>query len=423
MKHIGALLTKSDEEKIVVLSAVSGTTNSLVEIIQHFKDGNRELALEKSGALRSSYMTFIGELLENEDRRGRATEIVTQHFGEIDRLIRQPYLPQIEKVIVVQGEMISTNLFYLHLEEAGISSKLIMAADFIYLNENHEPDLTIISNKLKNILSQYREFSLFITQGFICRNVNGGIDNLDRGGSDYSATLIGSALKVEEIQIWTDIDGMHNNDPRVVDKTKPISDLSFEEAGELAYFGAKILHPNCIIPAQQEDVPVRIKNTMNPEAYGTLITSNQSPEAVKAIAAKDGITAIKIKSTRMINAYGFLRRVFEIFEKYKTPVDMITTSEIAVSLTIDNPAFLDDIVDELKGYAKVEVDENQTIICIVGDLVAEHEGVGKEIFHALENVPIRMISYGGSRNNISLLVDSRFKKKSLQYLNKRLFDL
>jgi aspartate kinase len=325
-------------------------------------------------------------------------------------------------VIVVQGELISTHLFQLYLVETGRKSVLLAAADFMYLDQQGEPDLEIIRNKLHRVM-QEDPADLYVTQGFICRNVSGGIDNLRRGGSDYSATLIGAALKVKEVQIWTDIDGMHNNDPRVVDHTEPISELSFEEAGELAYFGAKILHPNCIIPAQKYDVPVRIKNTMNPEAQGTLITSEQNPKAVKAIAAKDGITAIKIKSSRMIMAYGFLRKVFEVFEKYKTPIDMITTSEIAVSLTIDDDQQLPQILKEINAYGHVEIDRNQTIICIVGDMVAEKQGVGREIFKALENIPLRMIAYGGSRNNISILVDSSYKVEALKCLNRQLFNL
>ena len=262
-----------------------------------------------------------------------------------------------------------------------------------------------------------------VTQGFICTNSQGEIDNLRRGGSDYSATLIAAAINAREAQIWTDIDGMHNNDPRIVETTFPIAELSFEEAGELAYFGAKILHPNCIIPAQQRNIPVRIKNTMDPDAKGTLITGNKNPETVKAIAVKDGITAIKIKSSRMVLAYGFLRKIFEVFEKYKTPIDMITTSEIAVSVTIDQATYLSEILEEISLYGSVEVDKNQSIVCIVGDFVAERKGVGTDIFKALENIPIRMISYGGSKNNISLLIDTDYKKYALMSLNKQLFGL
>ncbi len=423
MKHIAGLIRDFKEDLIVVLSAVVGTTNSLVEVLGYFRNGDQNAALNHLRYLKSSYSVFLEEFYVSSEKSLMAGEIINRHFQEIERLISQPYLPQIEKVVVVQGELVSTKLFNLYLVEIDCPSQLLMAADFMQLDEHGEPDIPTISTKLNHILSQHSESSLFVTQGFICRNSNGGIDNLKRGGSDYSATLIGAALKCEEVQIWTDIDGMHNNDPRVVEKTKPISHLSFEEASELAYFGAKILHPHCIIPAQASDIPVRIKNTMNPNAHGTLINSKQSPEAVKAIAAKDGITAIKIKSSRMILAFGFLRKVFEVFEKYRTPIDMITTSEIAVSLSIDNPEHLEEIIEEIKPFGKVEVDRDQTIICIVGDLVAEHKGVGKVIFKALENIPVRMISYGGSRNNISILVDTRSKKEALICLNKELFEL
>jgi aspartate kinase len=421
MHHIAGLIGEAAKPTVVVLSAVSGTTNALVSITDSFREGNQRAAQQKTEDLKASYYPFVQQLLQADPDRKKGVEIIESHFAEIHRLISQPYYPQIEKVIIVQGELISTHLFQLYMQSSGRKSILIPAADFMYLDENGEPNLPVIRKKLESIIYPYPA-DIFITQGFICRNLSGGIDNLKRGGSDYSATLIGAALRAKETQIWTDIDGMHNNDPRIVDQTKPISDLSFEEAGELAYFGAKILHPNCIIPAQKQKVPVRIKNTMDPSAYGTLITSEQNPQAVKAIAAKDGITAIKIKSSRMIMAYGFLRKVFEVFENYKTPIDMITTSEIAVSLTIDKNDHLKEIVDEISKYGTVEVDSNQTIICIVGDMVAEKKGVGREIFKALENIPMRMIAYGGSRNNISILVDSSLKKESLVALNNQLFD-
>jgi aspartate kinase len=421
MHHIAGLLDESLKPTVVVLSAVSGTTNALVSIIDSYKESRIGEAIEKTNQLRETYKPFVEALFDQEEDKNKGHELVEGFFDEIHRLIRQPFYPQIEKVIVVQGELISTHLFQNYMQSSGRSSILIPAADFMYLDENNEPNLPVIKKKLQSIMYPYPS-DVFITQGFICRNISGGIDNLKRGGSDYSATLIGAALRAKETQIWTDIDGMHNNDPRIVNKTKPISDLSFEEAGELAYFGAKILHPNCIIPAQQHNTPVRIKNTMDPSAYGTLVSSEQNKQAVKAIAAKDGITAIKIKSSRMIMAYGFLRKIFEVFERYKTPIDMITTSEIAVSLTIDNDNHLSEITDEIGKYGKVEVDTNQTIICIVGDMVAENKGVGREIFKALENIPLRMISYGGSRNNISILIDTSKKKEALLCLNDQLFD-
>ncbi len=424
MKHVAELVTADKEKKVIVLSAISGTTNALVEIGELFQLGNINCSIDRLEKLRATYDPFIQSLFSETSSKERAFKIVNQYFDEMHRLIHQPFYKQILKIIIVNGELISTHLFQIYLNEQYHNcAALIPASEFMYLNDSEEPNMELISAKLDSLLKQNITYKLLITQGFICRNCSGGIDNLNRGGSDYSATIMGAALKAKEIQIWTDIDGMHNNDPRIVNNTMPISNLSFEEAGELAYFGAKILHPTCIIPAQQFDIPVRIKNTMKPMAPGTLITSDQNPETVKAIAAKDGITAIKIKSSRMILAYGFLRKVFEVFEQYQTPIDMITTSEIAVSITIDTPKFLNQIVQDLQEYGKVEVDRNQTIICIVGDMVGEQKGVSSDIFKALEDLPIRMISYGGSRNNISLLVKDNLKEKTLNALNKQLFNL
>lgn len=422
MKGVAQLIIRTEGKKIVVLSAVSGTTNALVEISQLHQQADVEQSLQKVGDLRSKYDPFVKELLEKEELRQKAFEIVDQYFTELERLIRQPFKEQIAKMTVVFGELISTNLFSLYLTEIGFDQQLIPAVDFMYLNESGDPDISVIESRIEAVLDNHHTTQTFVTQGFICRNSDGGTDNLKRGGSDYSATLIGAAVSAEEVQIWTDIDGMHNNDPRVVDTTQPISRLSFDEAGELAYFGAKILHPTCIIPAQQHDVPVRIKNTMDPEAEGTLITSTKNPQGVKAIAAKSKITAIKVKSTRMMLAYGFLRKVFEVFERYKTPIDMITTSEIAVSLTIDDNTYLDQIIEEIQPFGHVEVDQDQTIICVVGDLISESKGTGARIFNALEEVPIRMISFGGSKNNVSILVETQYKEQSLKLLNAHLFD-
>lgn len=422
MRHVAKLISNDQEKKIVVLSAVSGTTNALVEIAALFAKGSL-MAIDKSNGLRKSYSPLISALFQSDERRKIGHEIVNKYFDSLNTLLSQPYYNKMEKVILAQGELISTHLFYEYLLEIGINAQLVSALDFMYIDENGEPDQKLIEQKLKRIIDNSHSFDITVTQGYICRNITGGIDNLRRGGSDYTATLIGAAIRAREVQIWTDIDGVHNNDPRIVENTIPIAHLSFEEAGELAYFGAKILHPNCIFPAQQKNVPVRLKNTLAPEAAGTLITSEKNPQAVKAIAVKDGITAIKIKSTRMVLAYGFLRKIFEVFEKYKTPVDMITTSEIAVSLSIDMGDHLEDIIRELSPYGYIEVDREQSIVCIVGDFVAERKGVGKDIFRALENIPIRMISYGGSKNNISVLIDTRFKKEALETLNKELFNL
>ncbi|MDA0193677.1 MAG: aspartate kinase [Bacteroidetes bacterium] len=423
MRHVAQIVAGSSEQKIVVLSALAGTTNQLVSISESFSSGNQDEARNQCNDIKATYFEFVGELFSTEVGKKKGIDIVEKFFGQIEKLIGQPYYEKASKLILAQGEIISTNLFQLFLEESGQSSVLINALDFMYLDENQEPNLPLIGRKLKPILSNIKDIPIIVTQGYICRTHSGGIDNLQRGGSDYTATLIGAAVNANEVQIWTDIDGVHNNDPRIVENTMPIAELSFEEAGELAYFGAKILHPSCILPAQQQNVPVRIKNTLRPEAKGTLITSNKNPEKIKAIAVKDGITAIKIKSTRMVNAYGFLRKIFEVFEKYKTSIDMVTTSEIAVSLSIDDSTFLQNIIDELKPFGIIEVDKDQSIICIVGDFVAERKGVGKDIFASLEAIPIRMISYGGSKNNISVLIDTRYKKDSLQALNKGLFNL
>ncbi len=422
MKHVQQLVSQDGERKIVVLSAVSGTTNALVEIIQHFANGNDQ-TLHLVRALKEKYGLLVTELYATDEGVRNGNSVVERHFDELEKLLSQPYYSKMEKVILAQGELISTQLFTALLKERGINAQLLPALDFMYIDENGEPDLRQIEERISRLLNGFADVDIIVTQGYICRNNTGGIDNLRRGGSDYTATLIGAATKAEEVQIWTDIDGVHNNDPRIVENTRPIAQLSFEEAGELAYFGAKVLHPNCIFPAQQRNVPVRLKNTMNPEADGTLITGEKNPQAVKAIAVKDGITAIKIKSTRMVLAYGFLRKVFEVFEKYKTPVDMITTSEIAVSLSIDNPDHLEEIIRDISPYGYIEVDREQSIVCIVGDFVAERKGVGKDIFRALDQIPIRMISYGGSKNNISILIDTQFKKEALITLNKELFNL
>lgn len=341
----------------------------------------------------------------------------------IKSCVEKPFTNSIDKELLAQGELMSTNIFNLHLQEHELNSALINALDFVRTDAFSEPDEAFINKELSDILmKQPAETNLIITQGYICRNAEGHIDNLKRGGSDYTASLVGAALNADEIQIWTDIDGMHNNDPRVVDKTFSIPQLSFEEAAELAYFGAKILHPSCIRPAQKKTIPVRLKNTMKPEAPGTLIhTKEGSGEGIKAIAAKDGIVAIKIKSLRMLMAYGFLRRVFEIFEKYKTPIDVITTSEVAISVTIDNIYYLDSILSELRPFGEVEVDQEQSIICLVGNMVAEKPGLVSKIFAALQDVPVRMISYGGSRHNISVVVDTQYKKEALKRLNDGVF--
>ncbi|MGE0561195.1 MAG: aspartate kinase [Flavobacteriales bacterium] len=414
-------LVVNDNPKIVVLSAMSGTTNALIEIGKYLYNKNKEGALLEILALENKYKKTIEELFTTNTQLDKATELIASHFNYIRAFTQDSFTLFEEKALLAQGELLSTAIFHYYLQEIGIESVLLPALNFMRINEDEEPDAIAIKENLRLELSKNENCNLYITQGFICRNSFGEIDNLKRGGSDYSASLIGAASDAEEIQIWTDIDGMHNNDPRIVDNTHPISQLSFDEAAELAYFGAKILHPSSVLPAKLNNIPVRLKNTMEPTAKGTLINSESSGKGIKAIAAKDNITAIKIKSGRMLLAYGFMRKVFEIFEAYKTPIDMITTSEVAVSVTIDETKYLNEIVGELKKYGSVDVDTDLTIICVVGDFIAESKGYALKIFDALQNIPVRMISYGGSLHNVSLLVNTSDKKEALISLNEKLF--
>lgn len=421
IKEVAKLITSDNEKKIVVLSAMSGTTNDLVAVAEYLYKNNKEGAIELIHKLKNKYEAVVNELLHTEEYQSKGKELIDAHFDYIKSFTNDMFTLYEEKAVLAQGELISTALMHLYLNEQQIDNKLIPALDFMRIDKNEEPDAFYIKENLNRILNENKAQNLFITQGFICRNAYGEIDNLKRGGSDYSASLIGAATKAEEIQIWTDIDGMHNNDPRYVENTKPLSHLSFDEAAELAYFGAKILHPASILPAKNANIPVRLKNTLQPDANGTLIDNSSEGEGIKAIAAKDNITAVKIKSGRMLLAYGFLRKVFEIFETYKTSIDMITTSEVAVSVTIDNTKYLTDIVDELKKFGVVEIDENQTIICVVGNFIAESKGYALKVMKALEDIPIRMISYGGSKHNVSLLVNTSDKIKALKSLNNHLF--
>lgn len=414
-------LIHDNDPKIVVLSAMSGTTNSLVEISAALHAADHSKAKELTDALKKKYDSVIKELYKTEGALTKGKELIESHFNYIHSFNNNPFGIKEERAILAQGELLSTAMFHYYLEEINIPSVLLAALNFMRIDENEEPDMPYIDTAIATELAKYKGSKLFITQGYICRNAVGEIDNLKRGGSDYTATILGAAIRSEEIQIWTDIDGMHNNDPRIVDKTHPIAELSFDEAAELAYFGAKILHPTCILPAQVRNIPVRLLNTMQPEAKGTIISSKISGSRFTAIAAKDGITAITIKSGRMLLAYGFLRAVFEIFERYKTPIDMITTSEVAVSLTIDTTKNLDAIVTELKEFCSVKVDSDMTIVCIVGSFTAEKEGYALRIFESLRTVPLRMISYGGSEHNVSILVESKRKKETLIALNNGLF--
>lgn len=423
MKKIATLVSSTPGRKVVVLSALSGTTNTLVAIGEALLKKDAAKAETEIATLEKHYLTFVDELYSTEAFKAIGQETVSRFFVFIRMLAAGEFDDKSYRELLAQGELMSTEMFYQHLQEIKIPARLLPALHFMSIDENEEPELEKIAVRLKPLVDSLKNIDIIITQGYICRNHRNEIDNLKRGGSDYTASLVGAAIKAEEIQIWTDIDGMHNNDPRVVKKTMPISELTFDEASELAYFGAKILHPATIVPAQKYNVPVRLKNTMDEQAFGTIITSKSTEGTFKAVAAKDGITAIKIKSSRMLMAYGFLRRVFEIFEQYKTPIDMITTSEVAVSLTIDSNTNLDKIEAELKKFGSIEIDYNQTIICIVGHQVATQKGALKSVFDALSGISIRMVSCGGSNNNISVLVDTQYKEAALIALNEGLFNL
>jgi aspartate kinase len=417
------VLVSQREPTIVVLSALSGTTNSLVEISNSLAEVDKKAASEKIAVLEAHYRSFIKTLIQDAALQQKANEIIDEHFEFLKITQRISLSDALVKDILAQGELMSTKLFSLYLEQIGVDHALIPALEFMRIDANDEPDLSTIEEKINVVLANYPGKKLFVTQGYICRNAKGEVDNLKRGGSDYTASLIAAAVKASVCEIWTDIDGMHNNDPRVVDKTVAIEQLSFDEAAELAYFGAKILHPTCIWPAQHENIPVKLLNTMQPEAAGTVIKKEAGTVGVKAVAAKDAIIAVKIKSSRMLLAYGFLRKIFEVFEKYKTSIDMITTSEVAVSVTIDSDVHLNEIIEELSNIASIEVERNQTIVSIVGNEIAKTESVLTKLFDAIQEVPVTMVSYGGSAHNISLLIPSEYKTKTLQLVNKGLFNL
>ena len=416
-------LISDGEPKIVVLSAMSGTTNSLIEFTNYLRNGNVNGACEHSTFLQTKYMQTIKDLYKSEEAIKSATDKVNEIFAHLRNLATKPLCDELEKEIVAQGEIISTNMVTIYMREIGLDVELLNALDFMRLNVNGEPDITYIREHLLPLIDMEKRGKIYITQGFICMNHEGSYDNLQRGGSDYTATLIGSAVNADEVQIWTDIDGVHNNDPRIVENTKPVRNLHFEESAELAYFGAKILHPTCILPAKLTGTPVRLLNTMDPTAEGTRIDNNLTrPGEIKAIAAKDNITAIKIKSGRMLLAYGFLRKVFEIFESYHTSIDMICTSEVGVSVSIDDDKRLDEIVAELQKIGTITVDKNMCIICVVGDLNWENTGFEARAMEAMKDIPVRMVSYGGSNYNISFLVREEDKVKALRSLSASIFE-
>jgi aspartate kinase len=422
MHHIVSLVTKEQEPAIVVLSALSGTTNALVEIGDHIAKGDRIAAKRTIDKLEAHYQDFIAKLVSKPESVAKAKSIIAEHFEFLNIILKISFSEALNKDILAQGELLSTKLFCTYMEEQGIDHLLLPALEFMTIDSYDEPQIGSIKVKLSQLLQQTPK-KIYVTQGYICRNARGEVDNLKRGGSDYSASLIAAAINASVCEIWTDIDGMHNNDPRIVKRTVPVEQMSFDEAAELAYFGAKILHPASIWPAQTYKVPVKLLNTMDPEAKGTLITEIAGGVGVKAVAAKDNITAIRIKSSRMLLAYGFLRKIFEVFEKYRTPIDMVTTSEVAVSLTIDHSIFLKEILKELEPFGTIEVDQNQTIISVVGNEISKTEDMVKKLFGSIMNIPVRMVSYGGSPHNISLLIPAEYKTQILQQLNKGMFGL
>ncbi len=412
----------NNESKIVVLSAMAGTTNALVSITQHLYNGRDKEVVAKIEMLENTYNKVVNDLFSSNYYKSKGFEFIRSHFEYIKNFTKNSFNIFHERAILAQGELISTSLLHFYLQENSINSALIPALNFMRIDKDGEPDYYYISQGLKREIEKYKDKKILITQGYICRDAYGEISNLKRGGSDYTAALIGSAINAEEIQIWTDINGFHNNDPRYVKNTSSLRRLSFDEAAELAYFGAKILHPSSIQPAKQKNIPVRLKNTLNPQDEGTLITHSSSTKGVKAVAAKDGITAITIKSTNMLLSYGFLRKVFEIFESWKTPIDMIATSEISVSLTIDDTTNLTNIVKDLEQYCTVNIDSKQTIVCIVGDFIAQKPGLAFKVLKALKKIPLRMISYGGSNHNISFVISEEMKVETLNTLNESLLN-
>ena len=421
IKNVANLILADGQQKIVVLSAMSGTTNSLLEISGYFRQQNPVGAADVINRLEHKYSETIDELYVQDSNKLKAREVIRDIFDYIRSFGNRAFTIFEERCIVAQGELMSTNLMNLYLIEQGISVAFIPALEYMRIDKNAEPDFKYIEQHLKQQISANPDAQIYVTQGFICRNAYGEIDNLQRGGSDYSASIIGAAIRADEIQIWTDIDGMHNNDPRFVEGTQPVRNLNFDEAAELAYFGAKILHPTCVTPARMYNIPVRLLNTLQPEAPGTMISTVSEQDKIKAVAAKDGITSIRIKSSRMLMAYGFMSQVFEVFERYKTSVDLVTTSEVGVSLTIDNPKHLDDIVTELKKFGTVVVDPDMVIIAVVGDMAWDNVGFESRVIEALEDVPVRMISYGGSNYNISILIKAEDKIRALRALSAKLF--
>ena len=421
IKHVAGLI-KSRGRNIVVLSAMAGTTNTLVDIADYMSKGNVPGAQETLNNLYLRYLNVIDELFDSESSRSRAKAVIGERFSYVRALTDGDYSVADGKEILAQGELMSTAMMDIYLNENGARSVLLPALEYMRTDRNGEPDMKYVATRLRRMLDLNRDADVYLTQGYICLNARGEVDNLKRGGSDYSASIIGAVVDADEIEIWTDIDGMHNNDPRFVENTSPVGELNFEEAAELAYFGAKILHPNCVLPAKLANIPVRLLNTLDPKAAGTVIYHMPPDGKIKAVAAKDNITAIKIKSGRMLLAYGFLHKVFETFEKYQTSIDMMATSEVGVTVAVDDESHLAALVDELKNFGTVTVDRDMTIVCVVGDLEWHNRGYAARAVAALSDIPVRMISYGGSNYNVSMLICKDDKVKALKRLSEALFE-
>lgn len=422
IRHVASLVAPRGRN-IIVLSAMAGTTNTLVEIAGYLYKRNINGAKETINLLESKYLQTLPRLYDRLESREKALKEIKACFNYIRSFTQRDNFSETEeKIILAQGEIMSVAMMTILLAERGINAESLPALEFMKTGDNGEPDMQYIPLHLQPLLDKYQDADIFVTQGFICRNHTGEVDNLQRGGSDYTASIIGAAIEAEEIEIWTDIDGMHNNDPRYVEGTSPVGELHYEEAAELAYFGAKILHPTCVLPAKVNNIPVRLLNTMQPDAHGTLIYNNVAEPSIKAVAAKDNVIAIKIKSSRMLLAYGFLTRVFQTFEKYRTPIDMIATSEVGVSLSIDSDRFLPEIVDELKQFGTVTVDKDMVIVAVVGNMEWTNAGYEARAIEALSEIPVRMISYGGSNFNISFLIRRDDKVKALNLLSNKLFN-
>lgn len=420
IKHVATLI-QDGERNIVVISAMGSTTNVLVDIANCFYHKEPDEAKHILEQMRQGYAAEIDKLYDKPETKEKAQALIDSCLDTVWSFAKGPFTMFDEKTIVAQGELMSAGMVAFYLEEQGVPAVHLPALDFMRITKDSEPDMEYIEHKLQMRLDPYPETLIFITEGFICRNAFGEIDNLLRGGSDYSASIIGAAIHAREIQIWTDIDGLHNNDPRFVRHTVPVRQLNFDEAAKLAHFGAKILHPECIEPAKRYNIPVRLLNTFTPDAPGTLISNFAEKGRIKAVAAKDGIIYIKILSMRVYPNPEFLNRVFDSFARYRVPVDLISTSEASVSVAVEENKCPMDAIHAIERFALIQIDRGMVIVCVVGDLEWQNIGFEARIINALKDIPIRMISYGGSSSNVSLVLRASDKVRALEALNSRVF--